>query len=228
MLCYSLFTRTISLSQCTRLDPKPWPRGYVPSRMKHAFPVAPGWKRGPNPWPWGHEFYDIEDPIQCTDRLRVRHHLCQVYIVYIVTDRLTGRMGSEPILSIKWSVSMYTMIKFDGDEDGDGNGTCKQTLIPVVCPIQLFYVSGTSAHIVKQLVPLSTTSTDTSIENTVLKRQITGNMHLCVPKYLRFRLHLSVIIPMAIRSILEIDKYLQFLCVPPNCHLADLQKSIKW
>ena len=34
---------------CTRLDPKSWPRGYVPNRMKHAFPVAPGWKREPSP-----------------------------------------------------------------------------------------------------------------------------------------------------------------------------------
>ena len=37
------------------------------------------------------------------------------------------KMGSEPILSIKRSVSIDKMIKFDGDIDGDG--TCKQALM---------------------------------------------------------------------------------------------------
>ena len=37
-----------------------------------------------------------------------------------------GRMGTEPILPVKWSVSTGTMINFDGDSDGDG--TCKQIL----------------------------------------------------------------------------------------------------
>ena len=52
-------------------------------------------------------------------------------------DHLTGRMGSVPILSVKQSVSIGTMINFDGDEDGhgDGDGTCKQTL-PFKCFIQ--------------------------------------------------------------------------------------------
>ena len=27
-------------------------------------PIAPGWERGPNPWPRGHEFYNIEGPIE--------------------------------------------------------------------------------------------------------------------------------------------------------------------
>ena len=40
------------------------------------------------------------------------------------------RMDTEPILSIKQSVSIDTMLYFDGDGDGhgDGDGTCKQTL----------------------------------------------------------------------------------------------------
>ena len=128
-----------------------------------------------------------------------------------MTVHLTVRLGSEPILSVLQYISFDPMLNFDGD--GDGDGTYKQTLMPVVFPIQLFCFSGTNAHIVKQLVPLCTTCTDTSIENTVLKRQITGNMYLCVLKvppqitgnmhyvclkYLRFRLHLSVISPMAI------------------------------
>ena len=43
-------------------------------------------------------------------------------------DDLMGRMGDVPILSVKWSVSIGTMINFDGDRDGhgDGDGTCKQ------------------------------------------------------------------------------------------------------
>ena len=88
---------------------------------------------------------------------------------------VTVGMGSVPILSVKQSVSIDTMLNFDGD--GDGDGTCKQPLMPFVFPVQLFYFSGTSAHIVKRLVPLSTTCTDTLIENTVLKPQTTGNMH---------------------------------------------------
>ena len=38
-----------------------------------------------------------------------------------------GKMVTEPILCIKRSVSIETMINFDGDGDGDGSGdgTCK-------------------------------------------------------------------------------------------------------
>ena len=36
-----------------------------------------------------------------------------------------GRLGKEPILSIKWYVTIQ-IIKFDGH--GDGDGTCKQGL----------------------------------------------------------------------------------------------------
>ena len=48
----------------------------------------------------------------------------------MVTVRLMGRMDTEPILFIKPSVSIDTMINFDGDGDGhvDGDGTCKQAL----------------------------------------------------------------------------------------------------
>ena len=40
-------------------------------------------------------------------------------------------MGSEPILSFKWSVTIDTMLNFDGDFDGHGHGdgTRKQALI---------------------------------------------------------------------------------------------------
>ena len=51
-------------------------------------------------------------------------------IVPMEMDRLTDRMGTEPILPIKQSVSIDTMINIDGDGDGDGHGdgTCKQAL----------------------------------------------------------------------------------------------------
>ena len=37
-------------------------------------------------------------------------------------------MGSVPNLRVKWSVSIGTMLNFDGDEhgNGDSDGTCKQ------------------------------------------------------------------------------------------------------
>ena len=54
----------------------------------------------------------------------------QIYIVWMVTDCLMGRLGLEPILSIKQSVSIGTMINFDSDCDGLGDGTCKQALVP--------------------------------------------------------------------------------------------------
>ena len=57
-------------------------------------------------------------------RLRVCHGLLQIYIVCIVTDRLS----SIPILSIKQSVSIDTMVNFFGNSDGHWDGTCKQAL----------------------------------------------------------------------------------------------------
>ena len=41
---------------------------------------------------------------------------------------MTDRMGTDPILPVKRSVSIDTMINFDGDGDryGDGDGTYKQ------------------------------------------------------------------------------------------------------
>ena len=38
--------------------------------------------------------------------------------------RLTDRMGSVLILSVKRTISIGTMLYFDGD--GDGEGTCKR------------------------------------------------------------------------------------------------------
>ena len=46
-------------------------------------------------------------------------------------DHLMSKMGTEPILPLKQSVSIDTMVNFDGHGDGggDGDGKCKQTLI---------------------------------------------------------------------------------------------------
>ena len=56
--------------------------------------------------------------------------LSKYNIVPMMTVRLTGRMGTEPILSVKQSISIDTMINFDVDGDGHGHGdsTCKQAL----------------------------------------------------------------------------------------------------
>ena len=48
--------------------------------------------------------------------------LSKYSITPMVTVHLMGRMGTEPILFIKWSVSIDTMINFDSD----GDGTCNQ------------------------------------------------------------------------------------------------------
>ena len=63
-------------------------------------------------------------------RLRVRLHLHKIYIVPMETDCLSDRMGKEPILPVKWVVSIDTMINFDRDRDGDGDGNCKRAPIP--------------------------------------------------------------------------------------------------
>ena len=57
-----------------------------------------------------------------TYRLRVRRRLRQIYIESMVIVRI----GSVPILSIKWSVSIITMLNFD--RSGDEDGTCKRAL----------------------------------------------------------------------------------------------------
>ena len=40
----------------------------------------------------------------------------------MVTGCLMGRMGSTPILPIRWPVTIGTIIKFDGDGVGDSDG----------------------------------------------------------------------------------------------------------
>ena len=49
----------------------------------------------------------------------------------ILMDSLPDRMGVQPILSVKVSVIIDTMLSFDGDfdEQSDDGTTCKQTCI---------------------------------------------------------------------------------------------------
>ena len=53
--------------------------------------------------------------------------------------RLMDRMGSVPILSVKRTVSIGTMLYFDGDRDGDG--TCKQAFTVVFQMSIFFYLN---------------------------------------------------------------------------------------
>ena len=48
-----------------------------------------------------------------------------------LTHSLTDRMGVQPILSVKVSVIIDTMLSFDGDfdEQSDDGTTCKRTCI---------------------------------------------------------------------------------------------------
>ena len=59
-------------------------------------------------------------------------------------DRLTERMGSEPILPVKQSVTIDTMLNFDGHREA----TCKQTLTVGCAPSAAVAASGGSAQAV--------------------------------------------------------------------------------
>ena len=97
-------------------------------------------------------------------RPRLRSRPSQVYIVLIVTGRLTGRMGREPILPVRQPVTIGTIIKLDGDGDGigDGVGMCKQAF--TTC-IRICSQDGLLQF------PESTSSTRRNvIENTAIKK----------------------------------------------------------
>ena len=51
-------------------------------------------------------------------------------VVLMVTGRLSGRMGSRPILPVRQPVTIGTITKLDGDGNGIGAGIgmCKQAL----------------------------------------------------------------------------------------------------
>ena len=66
---------------------------------------------------------------QCEHTIKVCLHVPSPYsskfnIVPMVMNRLTDRIGAEPILSFKRSVSIDIMLNIDGD----GKGVCKQTI----------------------------------------------------------------------------------------------------
>ena len=80
----------------------------------------------------------ITNKAQLKPVYRYRHHicnrhclrirLCQIYIVWMVTGRLTEKMGPVPNMPITRPVSINTILNFEGEghEHGDGDGTCKQ------------------------------------------------------------------------------------------------------
>ena len=53
-------------------------------------------------------------------------------IVPMETDCLTGRMGTEPILPVKRTITIGVMLHFDRDGHGHGDrdGTCKLVFMP--------------------------------------------------------------------------------------------------
>ena len=68
-----------------------------------------------------------------TYRLRLR--LCQTFIIVpMETDHLTDGMDTEPIMPIKRSISIDTIINFEGDVDGK----CKQAfMVWVTCQVKV-------------------------------------------------------------------------------------------
>ena len=62
-----------------------------------------------------------------------------------MTDHLTERIGSLPNLPIKRSVSIRTMLNFDGDGHGHGHGdnTCKQSRVCLFAG-----VGGGGSHVI--------------------------------------------------------------------------------
>ena len=53
--------------------------------------------------------------------------LCAAYLICLM-DTLMNRMGVQPILPVKVSITINTMLNFDGDFDRDGDVICKQKI----------------------------------------------------------------------------------------------------
>ena len=69
-------------------------------------------------------------------------------IVQMVTFCLTCRMGLEPILPIRWPVTISTMFNFDGVGIGDGVGMCNQAFTSVCTTMRCFgYLSVAKGEI---------------------------------------------------------------------------------
>ena len=88
-------------------------------------------------------------------------------IVPMVTVRLMGRMCMEPILSIKQSVSIDTMINFDGDGDRhrDGDGMCKQALKNIRSRDSSLSLCNVNVH--SQMLPMGSESESMSVHESV-------------------------------------------------------------
>ena len=61
------------------------------------------------------------------------------------------RMGSTPNLSVKWSISIDTMLNYDGDQHGhgDGDGTCKQAFSFLTKPSKSLRKIGCNPHLTR-------------------------------------------------------------------------------
>ena len=72
----------------------------------------------------------------------------------MVTVHLTGRMGTEPILSIKRTVFIDKMINFGGDRErrGDGDGTCKQAFAVLLSTGQKNITTNVTRHAVAHAI----------------------------------------------------------------------------
>ena len=78
---------------------------------------------------------------------------------------LMDRMGSEPNLSVKRSVTIGTMISFDGDSDGDGDGTCKRPFNITTCNFNDIHAQ----ELVHQYNPCSRASNLTQLKSTLIE-----------------------------------------------------------
>ena len=136
-----------------------------------------------------------------TYHLRLRPCLSQISIVCMMTIR----MGSEPILSVKQSVSIGTIINFDGDAHahGNGNGLSKQAFIPGYRNQWVILKLGSRTSC--KLIQRWRYSRDNSIRESISSGQITRNNSravrranspspiwpICRPMFTRFRAILS-------------------------------------
>ena len=82
-------------------------------------------------------------------------------------------MGSVPILSVKRSVSIGTMINFDGH--GGGDGTCKQAL---TTGIREFLLYGYMLNVVERNAPFPQIKSVLIVSMFVMKR-ILQNHDFC-------------------------------------------------
>ena len=68
----------------------------------------------------------VSDHVGFVKTYRQYHRACEQHLLIFLTDTLTDRMGVQPILPIKMSITTGNDSDFDGH--GDSNITCKHTI----------------------------------------------------------------------------------------------------